>query len=122
MKYSQNFEKAYNFYHSNMDEFTFCGASLSETTHTAIFSKDGVSAKEAFYSIESFGKNIPTYESELLNRLLMCKAGVNFNIKYWAEGVAEGLFTLNELTDGYQVWVKKAVEGMVIKNTKQVNN
>jgi hypothetical protein len=99
--YSKSFERDYSFYMNNINNFDFCGTLIPK--HIAIYSSDGVSAKEAFYSIDSNGKNIPTNEPDLLNKLLLCKAGVNFQIKQWAEGRAEGTCPLHELTGDAQV-------------------
>jgi len=87
-KYSENFERDYKFYFDNIEHFTFCGTSTSK--FKAIADENGKSAKEVFYSIDSEGKNLPTCEPELLDKLLMCKASVNFNIRQWAEGRADG--------------------------------
>ncbi len=87
-KYSENFERDYKFYFDNIEHFNFCGTSIPK--FKAITDENGKSAKEVFYSIDSEGKNIPTSEPDLLDKLLMCKASVNFHIKQWAEGRAEG--------------------------------
>jgi hypothetical protein len=94
MNYSENFNRDYEFYLKNIDNFKFCG------THTpkfkAVFDEKGNSAKEVFYNIDTYGKNIPTNEPELLDDLLLCKASVNFQIKQWAEARAEGTLSLSE--------------------------
>jgi len=95
MKFSQNFERDYLFYSKNISTFVFCGT--LNTKHVAKFGANGKSAKEVFYMIESEGKNVPTFEPELLNSLLLCKASVNFNIKMWAEGRADGTLPYCEL-------------------------
>ena len=87
-KYSSNFERDYSFYLLNKDIFNFCGTLIPK--HSAISNENGKTAKEVFYSIDSQGKNIPCKEPELLNELLLCKGGVNFQIKLWAEGRADG--------------------------------
>lgn len=87
-KYSENFERDYKFYLENIKNFTFCGT--LNPSHKAIPDKNGKTAKEAFFLIDSTGKNNPTCEPDLLNQLLLCKASVNFHIKQWAEGRAEG--------------------------------
>ena len=66
--YSENFERDYKFYLDNKENFKFCGTALPR--HSAIFNVNGVDAKEAFFKIDSTGKNVPTRESELLNKLL----------------------------------------------------
>ncbi len=109
-KYSPNFERDYQFYLKNLDNFTFCGTLLPK--HVAIHNTKGVSAKEAFYQIESNGKNAPTFEPNLLNKLLLCKASVNFQIKQWAEGRADGTLPYSEFNgDGNTLeWITKIVK------------
>lgn len=96
IKYSKAFERDYEFYLSNLDEFNFCGT--LNPKHTAIYSSAGLAAKECFYFIESEGKNKPCREPELLNRLLLTKASVNFQIKEWAQGRADGTLPLVEFS------------------------
>jgi len=96
MKYSIRFDLSYNFYLSNIDNFNFCGT--LNPFNTAEFSKDGKSAKECFFYIESNGINHPCSEPDLLDKLLLCKAGVNFQIKQWAEAREEGTLPLVELS------------------------
>ena len=147
MNYSENFNRDYEFYLENIDNFKFCGTQLPK--FKAIFNENGKSAKEVFYSIDTYGKNISTSEPELLNSLLLCKASVNFQIKQWAEARAEGTLSLSEFCgDGetpvlewkmenntaipiyhnsivaqYNLpdWVIKAVENQKVKFYKQVN-
>ncbi len=94
MKYSKSFNEAYNFYLANLDIFNFCGT--LNPKFTAVYSPDGMSAKQAFYHIESSGMNPFCREPDLLNKLLLTKAGINFQIKQWAEGRAEGTLPLIE--------------------------
>lgn len=96
MKYSKNFDRDYNWYFKYREEFNFCGS--IEPKFKAIEDINGVGAKEALFSIDTHGKNIPTKEPLLLNELLLCKAGINFQIKQWAEGRAEGLLPLVEFS------------------------
>lgn len=108
MKYSDNFERDYAFYFNNRFHFQFCGTKTPK--FNAIFDKNGITAKEAFYQIDTKGKNIPTKEPYLLNDLLLCKASVNFNIKQWALGRKDGTLSLNELKstnnkDNLLVWL-----------------
>lgn len=94
MKYSNNFERDYKFYLDNIKNFNFCGT--LNVKFKAIPNKNGKTAKEVFYLIDSTGKNHPTCEPKLLNQLLLCKASVNFNIKQWAEGRADGTLPFHE--------------------------
>lgn len=93
-KYSENFERDYRFYLDNIARFTFCGTMYPK--FTAIPADGGKTAKEAFFLIDSTGRNQPTCEPELLDALLTCKASVNFHIKQWAEGRAEGTMPLHD--------------------------
>jgi len=95
-KYSKNFERDYGFYLKNLNNFNFCGT--LNPRFEAIKGEKGLSAKEVFYLIQSEGKNKPCFEPELLNALLLCQAGVNFQIKQWAEARAEGTLTRVELS------------------------
>lgn len=95
MKYSKNFERDYYFYLKNIDNFDFCGT--LNPKYVAI--EGGVkTAKECFYLIESEGKNIACGEPDLLNKLLLTKSAVNFQIKQWAEGIADGTLLLYEFS------------------------
>lgn len=97
-KYSTRFEESYAFYLSAIGRFTFSGTASWEKSFVAEHSESGVSAKEAFFRIDSTGRNTPTSEPKLLNNLLQCKASVNFQIKQWAEGRAEGSLPLCEFS------------------------
>ena len=105
IKYSKNFERDYDFYSKNLENFNFCGTLTPK--HEAI-PDGGLSAKECFYYIESQGVNKPCVEPKLLNSLLLCKAGVNFQIKQWAEGINEGTLFLFELS--IKEWNRKDKE------------
>ena len=93
-KYSDNFERDNKFYLENIKHFNFCGTLTPK--FEAIEDVNGKTAKEVFYLIDSTGKNYPTCEPKLLNELLICKASVNFHIKQWAEGRADGTLPFSE--------------------------
>jgi len=117
MKYSEAFERDWNWYYKWKDVFTFSGKPLK---FIAIEDKNGVSAKEAFYKIDSNGKNIPTKEPELLNQILLCKASVNFNIKMWAEDRGKGCLgklEFQNIIKEYELlpWMVEAVENQKLK-------
>lgn len=134
-KYSDNFERDYKFYFENIKHFHFCGTLTPK--FEAIADDKGKTAKEVFYLIDSTGKNHPTCEPKLLNELLTCKASVNFHIKQWAEGRADGTLPFCEFAGngetlewengnpvyhkcmairyGFPEWVIKAVEMQKIK-------
>lgn len=117
-QYSESFERDYAFYLKNIEEFTFCGTLLPK--HQAIPNDNGLSAKEVFYLIDSQGKNKECCEPELLDKLLLCKAGVNFQIKQWAEGRHDATLPKSELTEYLEKinapeWVGVAVEKQRLK-------
>lgn len=107
MKYSAKFEESYAFYLRGIEKFDFCGTNQSEIKFQAIPNFSGRSAKECFFKIEAEGKNLPCKEPELLNQLLLCKASLNFYIKQWAEGRADGTLPLVEFCgDGQTIeWI-----------------
>ena len=113
-RYSPGFERDYLFYLSNICNFSFAGT--MQPKYKAIPDPQGISAKEAFFFIDSSGKNKPCREPELLDSILLCKASVNFHIKMWAEGRAEGTIATHELRKDYKEefglpdWVIDAVE------------
>lgn len=105
----------------NKDIFNFCGI---PSKYQAISDKNGKSAKEVFYNIDSRGKNIPCFEPELLNQLLLCKGSINFNIKLWADGVWRGLFfplDIEEIITEYSCpdWVRDAIKKQCEKIIKE---
>jgi len=113
VKYSKANERDFKFYFKNRQVFDFCGT--LNATHQPIFDINGVDGKEAFFSIENNGKNKPTKHPNLLRALLLSKASVNFNIKMWAEGRADGTLPKIEMPSLQKEfdlpdWVLTAVE------------
>ena len=110
MKYSKRFNEDYQFYYDNRHKFTFCGREFPGY----IYDKQGVSAKEAFYSLDTFGDVIPTKEPELLVELAICKSSINWHIKNWAEGyedMKEPFETYMKEFINPPAWVEKAQIG-----------
>lgn len=75
---------------------------------------NGFSALESFYSYETYGKLLETKEPNLLNKVLIGKAALDFTIKSWAEGLNDFCPCLWELTDwikasNFPEWTAKAV-------------
>lgn len=96
MKFSIRFDRDYNFYLNHIKVWDFCGT--LNPKFTAVSSDKGLTAKECFYYIESNGINKPCNEPELLNKLLLTKASINFQIKEWAQGRSDGTLALPELS------------------------
>lgn len=139
------FEIDYQFYFSQRHQFNFCGADIKSAYQIQYpndpeslgndedgspilwaipYSKEGKIAKECFYRLDSEGKRLPCFEPELLVELLTCKAGVNLQIKIWAEGRAEYTLPLDELMEYVEHfkcpdWVLKAVENQKQKILKE---
>ena len=102
MKYSKNFERDYKFYYDNRYNFNFCGT--LNPKFITVQDNNSKTAKEVFYNIESNGSKeieVLCSEAKLLNELLLCKGGINFQIKQWAEGRADGTLPLYELSKNY---------------------
>lgn len=111
MNYKQNFEDKFNWYYRNRKKYSFDACvwriadnnpasieKVSQMGSYVVFDRNGVDAKEAFYMMETFGKIVPTRAPKLLIELLKCKGGVNFQIKQWAEGRADGTLPLIEFS------------------------
>ena len=107
MKISNKAKEDFTFYLKNRKEFIFSGT--LEAKHKAI--KGTATALEAFYSIDTYGKNIGTKHPNLLNSILQTKASLNFQIKQWAQGRADGTLPLSELIGGNNVKTLHWVNG-----------
>ena len=91
-KYSDNFLRDYNFYLSNIDVFSFIGSNISDMRP-----KDGdTEVKKCFYIFDSQGKIEPCEDPELFLKILTFKKGLNFWIKYWAEGYYDMVIPMEE--------------------------
>ena len=82
MKYSKGFNRDYEFYLKNKERFTFSGVKIGVLTDH----RDGVSAKHAFFLIDTRGEMVPTCEPDLLGKIIQCKKSINLHIKMWVEG------------------------------------
>jgi hypothetical protein len=96
MKISNKAKEDFAFYFKNKRVFTFNGT--LDAKHKAI--KGNATALEAFYSIDTYGKNIGTKHTNLLNAILQTKAALNFQIKQWAQCRADGTLPLSEFIGG----------------------
>ena len=145
-KFSAQFERDYQFYLSNIKNFTFAGSNVKdgfdiqypeELSKTRIengitvdvsfsipYSEQGKNAKTCFWILDSQGKKVPCSEPKLLVDLLTCKAAINLQIKIWAQSRAEMTLSkieLQEYLDHYQApeWVFMAIENQKKKIIKQ---
>ena len=114
MKIRQKVRDTFNFYRRVAEESTMEGTGIP-CVETAV---DGVSAVEAFATMEATGVRNATCEPLLLQRVLRAKAHVNLHIKMWAEGLAADLFHIVEFQRDYTwwpAWVWKAVRNQEAK-------
>jgi len=124
MKYSNKFEKDFNWYLKVRSIFNFDGVDgyiNKKGKDIIVYDKNGVDGKEAFFKWDSSGKILPTKHPKLLHALLRTKGSVNLHIKMYAEARAKGLMTFNELNDlciqyNCPNWFKEAVELQKIKH------
>ena len=112
MKYSNNFERDWNWYVKYKDDFMFSGSLNRELI--VDFDK-GSSAKECFFIFDSQGKLKPTNEPELLSKVIKCKESINFQIKEYAQDRAKGYLPrieFDEIVKEFELleWMVKAVE------------
>lgn len=113
IKYSKGFDRDWDFYIKNINVFTFCGTSVASSTFKFEQDKNGYSAKEAFYHMESSGRKhfesvgsenggvkalVKTKHPLLCERIFLVKSGINFMIKQWAEGRVDGTLPLVEFS------------------------
>lgn len=123
IKYTQNFERDFNWYLKMRHIFNFDGASKyidKKGQEIVLYDKTGISGKEAFYHYDSSGKIVPTKHPLMLYSLLKTKGSTNLHVKMFAYDRAEGMFPLHELKefcDSYKSpdWFIKAVELQKIK-------
>lgn len=118
MKYSTNFERDFKWYLKIRHLLNFDGAQdyFNKKGETLIqFDKDGNDGKYSFYTYDSQGKILKTKHPRLLKSLLRTKGSVNWHIKNWAAGRADGTFPGIEFDSFLQEinapqWVKEATE------------
>ena len=87
------------------------------------YDEKGASALEAWWSIDTHGKEIPCREIELLEKVIRSKQSINLQIKLWAEDIADGLILrqseLIEYTHNWPNWVIRATMEQAKKLTKE---
>lgn len=127
-KYSENFERDYDWYLKYRDTFNFDGSGdYTNKKGEPLIQTDynhGKRAKDCFWSFDSNGKILPTCEPVLLFKILKCKGSINFNIKMWAEDRANGYLPyieFEEIIKEFELlpWMVDAVENQAFKYRKQ---
>ena len=112
-KYSKNFERDYALYTKLVSEgcFTFTGSTDKEILAKVTETPNGLTAKEAFFVLDSTGQPVETSELLILKNILVGKASINLHIKIWKEMIQKHLLTIEELKIDYpwmEEWVWKA--------------
>lgn len=116
MKYSQNFNRDWEFYTSNLNTLEFWGGDRIPTVE---YSVSGVSAKDCFYTYDSTGKLIPCKDHELVKSTLRFKKALNFQIKQWAEGfddVGQPYEDYLTMFNNPPEWIKESLRNQVWDN------
>ena len=110
MKYSKQFIEKYQFYLNS--PFTFSGKIPKKVK----YSEGGVDAVEAFFNAEN-GIDIPTKENVILEKALLGKAAINWQIKFWATEIAAQRLIPQELSEfNLPKFVKDAIISQVLKH------
>lgn len=110
MKFSKQFIEKYQYYLNC--PFTFSGKAPKKSD----YSEQGADAIEAFYNAEN-GINIPTKDSNILEKALLGKAALNWQIKFWATEIAAGRLIPQELAEFHlPKFVKDAIISQVLKH------
>lgn len=116
-KYSNQFNRDYDFYHSVKDVFTFSGRAIVVPNDP-----EGVDGKECFYIKETTGKIVPSCEPILAQAVLQCKGSINLHIAMYAKSLTLGLTTLYELRQDVlnkyncPEWVETAIQKQAYKD------
>lgn len=114
IKYSQRFIEDFEFYCKNRHPFIFCGVEVCIEPMDVM----GVTAREAFFRLDTHGVKVPCREPQLLRELIRCKKSINWHIKQWVEGFADVgepvSFYLDSLIDPPS-WVEEAIRGQLCK-------
>jgi hypothetical protein len=114
MKYTKNFNRDYQFYLDNSNNFSFAADYYPIIT----LDTKGKSAKECFWLLDSQSISVPCSQPEELTKVLLCKKSVNFHIKLWAENYLDILepieYYLEEFIDPPD-WIEKSLVNQINK-------
>jgi hypothetical protein len=120
VRYSPSFERDWTFYLNSRSTFEFCGKTDEEIKAKIIPDPSGRSAKECFLFLDGRGEIVPCSEPDLLFEVLRVKAGINWQIRQWAEMLSGGVLMPSELVecrDAYHLppWVLGGVLGQAVR-------
>ncbi len=118
MKYSERFNRDYDFYTYNTDKLDFCGSIVDEVP------LGDKTVKQAFFEFDSQGKLSVCEDPLQLKKLIITKKSVNLHIKMWSEGRLE--MTLprcdwEEIIQEFKLpdWAIKASDNQMISTYKK---
>lgn len=125
-RYPPGFERDFSWYLSVRQLFNFDGTHTyynKKGQHIIIYSKSGVSGKEAFFQYDSNGVIKPTKHPRLLHNLLKTKGSINLHVKMYAEDRANGILPrpeFEQMCDEFKApdWFYNAVEAQRVKIVK----
>lgn len=117
MKYSDNFNRDFNWFIKMRNTFDFGG----RIPDKIIFDINGVDFKKAYHIYDSTGVLKPTKHPTALAKMMLIKGGVNLHAKMYAEDRASGLMGSLEFRAMCVFkfkspdWFRKAVEQQKFK-------
>lgn len=123
MKYSQNFDRDWDFYTKNIGKFTFWGG---DHIHEPKFDDNGLDAKAYFHKLDSQGlkkvEKLSCKEPALVSEVLRFKKGLNFHIKQWVEGYDDMLMGIGDYMAEFidpPDWVAESLINQLAKARKK---
>lgn len=126
MKFSNRFNKDFNYYLSIRHTFNFDGCNdyfNSKGISIIQPNSKGITGKEAFYLYDSQGVIKPTKHPNILHTLLKVKGSINLHIKMFAEDRAKGYLPkilLDEMN--LPEWIVNAIEQQKYKYYDRTTN
>ena len=101
-------------------KFTFCGTNVEEVEYV----KEGKTAKEVFFILDSTGTLEPCCDPKLLRKVIIFKKSLNFHIKQWVEGYDDMYMGVDEYLrefDKPPQWVGKSFRNQLKKKFLKKN-
>lgn len=118
MNYTKKYNTTWDFYLKNKDKLIFCGEAITTKIN---YSKDGVSPKEYFYILDTYGESkalqLECNDPTLVIEILRFKKSLNFHIKMWCEGFNDCIMPISDylsLLKDCPDWVYKAFKNQLM--------
>jgi len=116
MKYSDNFNRDFNWYLKFRHTFDFDG----RLDRDIEYDTKGIDGKKAFFLFDSQGKLKPTKHPNLLRTLLKTKGSINLHIKMWKEdrlnGILPRVLFIEECVEPFELldWMINIIDKTVL--------